>query len=475
MKHFEELYTRLQALHPLSDEAIRLLDEKFMLEFNYNSNHLEGNTLTYGQTKLLLMFGEISGEASMRDLEEMKAHNVGLKMMQVVADEKQRPLTESLIRELNQTILVQNYWKDALTCEGQKTRMEVQVGEYKTRPNSVTTKTGERFDYASPEETSALMSDLVRWYNEAEKSGDLDVAELAALLHYRFIRIHPFDDGNGRIARLLVNYVLRRHDYPMIVVPSADKRNYLDALHHCDVEVGLRPSDGAHASLEQIAPFVKYVEHLLEHALALCIEAAQGEDIEEDDDFEKKLTLLDREIQHKKEIEAAKRQYSVEEVRDVLDRVYYPIVSDIYEILLTLGKYFHRIVPDGQISTTFRPEDGQVMDFAWNNKLSASRLIKGAPDPLIEAKSLWFSCSLGNPKEPALGDLEISLGLKIGFLSDRYDVELYEKTKEVRPSIKVYPFKYGVYPSAKEVKEIVNFFKNETYDRLKKSIKPSRS
>ena len=57
------------------------LDEKFMLEFNYNSNHIEGNTLTYGQTKLLLMFDKTSGNASMRDYQEMKAHNVGLELM----------------------------------------------------------------------------------------------------------------------------------------------------------------------------------------------------------------------------------------------------------------------------------------------------------------------------------------------------------------------------------------------------------
>lgn len=82
------------------------------------------------------------------------------------------------------------------------------------------TRYGDRFEYVSPEETSGLMGDLVDWYDAAEQEGKLSPVELAALFHYRYIRIHPFEDGNGRIARLMVNFFLTRHDYPMIVVRS---------------------------------------------------------------------------------------------------------------------------------------------------------------------------------------------------------------------------------------------------------------
>lgn len=104
-----------------------------------------------------------------------------------------------------------------------QTSYVIHAGQYKTRPNSVITRYGDRFEYASPEETPGLMGDLVDWYNAAEKEGKLSPVELAALFHYRYIRIHPFEDGNGRIARLMVNYILTRHDYPMIVVRSRKK------------------------------------------------------------------------------------------------------------------------------------------------------------------------------------------------------------------------------------------------------------
>ena len=291
MKKTNTLYKQWQELQPLKAEDKKRLDQKFMLEFNYNSNHIEGNTLTYGQTKLLLMFGETTGSASLKDYEEMKAHNVGLEMIKQYAKDSERPLTESFIRELNKTILVKNYWIDAKTPDGQPTRMEVNVGEYKSRPNSVVTATGEVFEYAKPEETPALMTDLVRWFNEEVEKGELTALELASLFHYRYIRIHPFEDGNGRISRLLVNYILHKFDYSMIIIKSEDKANYLRALRQSDINSGLLPSDGANATVDDIEPFLEYMKQQLEYSLDISIRAAKGESIEEVGDWQKTLKL----------------------------------------------------------------------------------------------------------------------------------------------------------------------------------------
>ncbi len=252
-----------QDLQPLSEKDRDRLSRRFTVDFNYNSNHIEGNTLTYGQTEILLLFGKVIGEADVRDVQEMTASNVGLKMMREEAAVKEVPLTQNFIRTLHKTLLKEDYTVHRELPGGVQTSYVIHAGQYKTRPNSVITRYGDRFEYASPEETPGLMADLVDWYNRAEQEGKLSPVELAALFHYRYIRIHPFEDGNGRIARLMVNFILSRHDYPMIVIRSRKKSEYLEALHQTDIEVGSVPYDGAHADIKDIKPFLKFFNGLV--------------------------------------------------------------------------------------------------------------------------------------------------------------------------------------------------------------------
>lgn len=251
---------------------------RFTVEYNYNSNHLEGNTLTYGQTELLLLFGKVSGEGHLKDFNDMKASEVSVKMMEEEAANKQVPLTQSFIRTLHKTLLREDYTEYRTLPNGTQTSYVIHAGQYKTRPNSVITRYGDRFEYASPQETPALMADLVGWYNEEEQKGNLSPIELAALFHYRYIRIHPFEDGNGRIARLMVNYILSRHGWPMIVVRSRLKQEYLEALHQADLVIGAAPSDGAHANIKQIGKFLKYFERLVAKEIQADIDFVSRKD-----------------------------------------------------------------------------------------------------------------------------------------------------------------------------------------------------
>ena len=261
MSKLDEALSKWQALQPLSNDQQERLARKFMLDFNFNSNHIEGNTLTYGQTEVLLLLGDVIGTAKMKDCEEMKAHNLCLKLMQEEAASAD-VLRESFIKQLHQVMLREDYTVYRKMPGGLTTSYVVHAGTYKTRPNSVITSTGERFEYASAEETPSLMYDLVRWYNEQEQNNILTPVQLASLFHYRYIRIHPFEDGNGRIARLLVNFILLRHSYPMIVVLSRKKQSYLKAFSIADSKVGPVPFDGANATLDQISSFVKYLSDL---------------------------------------------------------------------------------------------------------------------------------------------------------------------------------------------------------------------
>lgn len=276
MTQLNKLYSQWIDVQPLSPDDEKRLKRKFMLDFNYNSNHIEGNTLTYGQTEVLLLLGEVIGSAKMKDLEEMKAHNICLNMVEQEA-QNDEPLTETFIRQVHQVMLREDYKVYRKLPGGGTTSYTVHAGRYKTRPNSVITPTGERFEYASPEETPALMTDLVSWYNEAADDGSMSPIQLAALFHYRYIRIHPFEDGNGRIARLMVNFILRRHKWPMMVIRCKNKKAYLNALALADASVGPIPADGAHASLQSITPFVDYMAKALSADISAMLEFLSGD------------------------------------------------------------------------------------------------------------------------------------------------------------------------------------------------------
>ena len=262
LSEIDNLQKQLISLTPQHKEISNKLWQKFRFEWDFNSNHIEGNTLTYGETQLLLIFDRTTGEHDFRELEEMKAHDSAVHLIKDWSQNPSHELSETDIRSLNQMILVRPYWKEAITSDGQPTRRQIKVGEYKSYPNSVRLKNGELFHYTSPEETPRLMSELINWYRSSD---DIHPVIKAAEIHYRFIRIHPFDDGNGRVARLLVNFILMKAGYPPIVIKRDEKDAYLSALQKADT--GNREA------------FHHYIAEQLIWSITIAIKAYRGEDI----------------------------------------------------------------------------------------------------------------------------------------------------------------------------------------------------
>ncbi|WP_020535459.1 Fic family protein [Lewinella cohaerens] len=273
------LKKELDLLRPLSkDEESRIM-QKFRLDWNYHSNHLEGNTLSYGETRALILFNITAQGKPLKDHLEITGHNEAvLWILEVVKDD--RPLNETFIRELHKLILKEPYEVDAITADGKPTKKKISVGDYKKQPNHVKTQTGEIFRFASPEETPAKMADLIEWYRKEAEREDVSPILLAAEFHYKYIRIHPFDDGNGRTARILMNFILLKFGYPPVIIKTEDKANYFAALQLADAGT--------------ITPFVEYIAGNLVDSLELMIKGAKGESIEEPDDVDKEIALLEQ-------------------------------------------------------------------------------------------------------------------------------------------------------------------------------------
>lgn len=456
MNNIESLYQEWRSLQPLKEEDQRRLDQKFMLEFNYNSNHLEGNTLTYGQTEFLLMFGKVVDAANMKDLEDMKASNVGLKMVKLEAEDKERPLSEAFIRTLHHTLLREDYEERREYPDGTVRTYTVHAGIYKTRPNSVKTVTGEVFEYASPEETPALMTDLVQWYNEKEQKQQLSPIELATLFHYRYIRIHPFEDGNGRVSRLLVNYILHRHGYPMIVVKSDDKTNYLTALNRCDLTVGPIPADGAHATIDQVRPFVEYLSNCQERALQVSIKAAKGESIAEENDFEKQLKIIERSA--RKQIPDDSHVVTPQDKIDVFNKFHRPMTERLISALMPASAFFNTLTIHYFMTKDRNQISGNGFFKLDSNKELAMDMSEKELGVLNEAQSIMLNIYLQGVKSIyKMKDTTISLNASVIFEATYY---IFNGTT----------YKYGEYPTSKQINNFVDEMKDTILKKIKQSV-----
>jgi Fic family protein len=317
-----DLKAEWDSLQPLSSEHERRLWQKLRLEWNYHSNHIEGNTLTYGETVLLLLHGQTHGNHTFREYEEMKAHDVGIEHIRNLAADKGRLITPIDIRDLNKIILKEPFWKPTQTPDGQASRAQVIPGEYKALPNSVITATGELFDYAAPMEVPARMQALVDWLGEALADPKQNILNIAAKLHHDFVLIHPFDDGNGRVARMLVNYLLLRDGYPPIIVPTDRKKDYLTALRLADAG--------------EPVPLAEFFGEQLERSLSLAIRAGKGERIEEPSDVEKRVAIFVREQNALIEEQSDEKEI----IQAVVDMSLRPFVEKLEEKLKTLAPLF---------------------------------------------------------------------------------------------------------------------------------------
>lgn len=293
-----KLKQQLDELRPLKKEDELRIMQKFRLDWNYHSNNIEGNSLTYGETKALLLFGITAQGKPLKDHFEIIGHNEALEwVLDIIKDE--RPINENFIRELHKLILKEPYQVDAMTADGQATKKWIKIGEYKTLPNHVKTKTGAMFFFASPEETPAKMQELLEWYRAEAEKADVNPIILAATFHYKFICIHPFDDGNGRTARILMNFILMRYNFPPVIVKTEEKRDYLSVLEQADAGM--------------IEPFIDFIAKNMVHSLEIMLKAANGESIEDPDDLDKQIALLEAQLRGSEEkVKTIKTEASLE-------------------------------------------------------------------------------------------------------------------------------------------------------------------
>ena len=297
---------QLDAIRPLPEAVEGRVMQKIRLDWNFHSNAIEGNKLTFGETYSFLMYGLTAKGKPLKDHLDIRGHNEAVNfLISILKDD--RDLTESEIRELHKMILVEPYKSAAQTADGQAVTKTIRIGEYKQMPNHVLTPTGEIHYYANPEDVPMLMGELVSWYNEARRNDAIHPSVLAAFFHHRFVAIHPFDDGNGRLARILMNLILMQKGYPPAVVKLKERTDYYAAL--------------AQADKNEYEAIVEFVAESVLDSMNLYLKAAKGENIEEDADLDKEIALF------KMGFEKEYKLKSKEAIIDVFQNVFQPIIN----------------------------------------------------------------------------------------------------------------------------------------------------
>jgi Fic family protein len=199
----------LDRLRPLAPGGLTNLEHARDLELTYTSNAIEGNTLTAVETMLVIEQGITVAGKPLRDHLEAIDHYDAIRYVRELA-QRSAPLTEWDVRGLHRLVMLRSAPDIA--------------GKYADQSRFVLTDSG-RHAFPSPAEVPSLMGDFGVWLGESAAT-----PETAFAAHRRLVDIHPFNDGNGRTARLLMNLVLIRAGYPPVSVRPEDRPAYLRAL-----------------------------------------------------------------------------------------------------------------------------------------------------------------------------------------------------------------------------------------------------
>ncbi len=200
---------RLDRLRRLAPQALARLEHYYDIELTYTSNAIEGNTLGPVETTLVIEKGITIAGKPLKDHLEALDHYDAMRYVRDLAAQTVR-LTEGDVRNLHKLVM-------------QRSAPEI-AGRYADLPRYVRTETG-RHNFPSPAEVPALMADLAKWLGTAP-----DTPDTAFGAHLRLVAIHPFNDGNGRTARLLMNLILIRGGYPPLAVRPEDRLEYIRSL-----------------------------------------------------------------------------------------------------------------------------------------------------------------------------------------------------------------------------------------------------
>lgn len=211
---------------PLDKVLVDKLKEYYKVEIVYNSNAIEGNTLTKFETKMIIEQGLTIGEKGLKNYLEAVNLSEAMDFIENLIDSKE-PLSEKILKDIHYIVL-----KETVKYSNKY------AGTYRSLPVEIS---GSEFKPPQPYLIQSKMEELFNWYDENKDK--LHPVKMAALFHFKLVTIHPFIDGNGRTARLIMNFILVQNGYPPAIVKAddKDKATYYRALEKGQITGNTKP------------------------------------------------------------------------------------------------------------------------------------------------------------------------------------------------------------------------------------------
>jgi Fic family protein len=378
IKTVNSLKNEVESYGKFPEAILRKINYKFRLDWNYYSNSMEGNTLTRSETRSI-MIGNVTLEGKpIKDVLEIKGHDDIIEQILKIGRGEMN-ISERRIKDLHKAIIHE-----------EDPEKKKEIGEWKIRENEIINYKGEKFEFSKPSVVKDEMHSLLNWLSaeadkiKANKKDAMHPAILAFDFHLRYLTIHPFYDGNGRTARILMNLILISYGFPPVIIKLDDKTIYYQYL--ADIQCYEAPKDF----------YFSFMLSLLIRSQELVLKAVKGEDIEDPDDLDKKIALLEKELEAVDPDNEVKWKFKEEVFYKIYDGWFSDLIKKVVPVIQKFNKFFT-----------------ETQHHIWvMNNIGQTNFVNESADEIL--KSLRDNCTLKH--NPFFNEASISFNTSYGIL-----------------------------------------------------------
>jgi Fic family protein len=337
LNEVDTLQEEINSYGKLSEETLKKIHYRFRLDWNYHSNAMEGNSLTQQETRSVMINNVTVEGKPLKDVLEIKGHDETISQILKIGMGELR-LSEKRIQDIHKAIIHEDDPEQAK-----------KIGKWKTENNHLINYKGEKFEFTPYQEVSEAMHNLINWLNKNydlivnKKKEAIHPALLAFRFHVTYVSIHPFYDGNGRTARIFTNLILIALGYPPVIIKVDDKNVYNQYL--ADIQ--------AYGGSEDL--FLEFMCKQLIHSQEIVLKAIKGISIEEPEDLDKKIRLLEKELEAIDPDESVKERFSPEVFLNMYSGWISEMLRKTISVVQKFNKFFtgteHRISASNNVGS----------------------------------------------------------------------------------------------------------------------------